>query len=191
MHVMSFRRMRARNAGLRRAALLACLALAACGDSPTETPPEKPGDTFLEFESSPGDWVGQGQTRRYTPKNGSFSVMAFTLGPNSTVNRLQFSFEGSGSWWRLNLAAPGASALKPGVYENAARWPFQESTQPGLDFSGDSRGCNILTGSFTIHELEIGALNRVERLRATFVQNCEATMPPLRGEVAFDAAAAR
>jgi hypothetical protein len=39
-----------------------------------------------------------------------------------------------------------------GSYANATRWPFQETTAPGLTFSGNYRGNNRLTGSFNILE---------------------------------------
>ena len=42
-----------------------------------------------------------------------------------------------------------------GSYANATRWPFQETTAPGLDFSGNHRGNNRLTGSFNILESNV------------------------------------
>jgi hypothetical protein len=42
-----------------------------------------------------------------------------------------------------------------GSYANATRWPFQETTAPGLTFSGNYRVNNRLTGSFNILESNV------------------------------------
>jgi hypothetical protein len=60
--------------------------------------------------------------------------------------------EGLSRYWNLELAAPQGASLAVGPYANATRWPFQETTAPGLTFSGNYRGNNRLTGSFNILE---------------------------------------
>ena len=53
--------------------------------------------------------------------------------------------------WTLDFATPQGQALTAGTtYDNVARYPFQTSTQPGLSLYGDGRGCNTVTGSFTV-----------------------------------------
>src|SRR5262249_6839598 len=84
-------------------------------------------------------------------------------------------------WWNIDFAAPGGQRLAVGTYENARRYPFQPSSQPGLDVSGTGRGCNTLTGRFVLSELRIGLLNTVDRLVASFDQNCEGASPALHG----------
>ena len=74
-----------------------------------------------------------------------------------------------------------------GVYENAARFPFQDPSQPGLSVSGDGRGCNTLTGRFEVNQVVYGANNEIDAFWATFEQHCEGAAPALRGEIRFNA----
>lgn len=85
------------------------------------------------------------------------------------------------SLWSLELAAPPGERLTAGVtYENAARSPFQDEA-PGLSLSGDGRGCNRLTGSFTVLAADFNPDGSVEEFEATFEQRCT---PGVEDEVA-------
>jgi hypothetical protein len=86
-------------------------------------------------------------------------------------------------FWFFNVAAPLGTPLAPGAYEDATRWPFQSPTQPGLDVSGDGRGCNMLTGRFDVLEAKFGPHGYVERFHAMFEQHCEGGNAALHGEV--------
>jgi hypothetical protein len=55
-----------------------------------------------------------------------------------------------------------------------------------LDISGESRGCNTLTGRFEVLEAVYGASGEVERFAATFEQHCEGGGPALLGSVLFN-----
>ena len=129
----------------------------------------------LFFRSSPGDWIGAGSTRTYwVPPN------VMTHSASSSEVAVNLTVEG-GAWWSLHLAAASGS-LAVGTYENARRWPFQ-SGSPGLDFSGDGRGCNQLSGRFVLRELARKADGSIDRLAVDFEQRCENSTAPLFGEV--------
>jgi hypothetical protein len=108
--------------------------------------------TLLSFLSSPYSWVGGGETVSAGPANGfeigvqgdPFTMLEFRVIEPWTPDGWR--------WWYLRLAAPEGANLAVGSYANATRWPFQETTAPGLDFSGNGRGNNRLTGSFNILE---------------------------------------
>jgi hypothetical protein len=110
---------------------------------------------LLSFLSSPYSYVGGGETVSAGPDNG------FEIGvQGDPFTMLDFRViepwtpDGS-RWWYLRLAAPESANLSVGSYANATRWPFQETTAPGLDFSGNGRGNNRLTGSFNILESNV------------------------------------
>jgi hypothetical protein len=67
---------------------------------------------------------------------------------------------------------------------NATRYPFNGSG-PGLSISGEGRGCNELTGSFTVTEATFGGPDSsyIQDFAATFEQHCEGAEPALRGTV--------
>jgi hypothetical protein len=118
--------------------------------------------TLLSFLSSPYSYVGGGETVSAGPANGfDISVLGDQFTPITQItSTLHFTviepwtLEGW-RWWYLRLAAPEGANLSVGSYANATRWPFQETTAPGLDFSGNGRGNNRLTGSFNILESNV------------------------------------
>jgi hypothetical protein len=103
----------------------------------------------------------------------------------NTDNRVvSVSVDGAnGDWWYLDLAAPTGKTLTPGTYTGATRYPFNDATEPGLSLSGNGRGCNQLTGTFTISAVEFGPQGYVKKLDADFVQHCEGGTPAARGEI--------
>lgn len=131
--------------------------------------------TFCILSSDPGDYIGQGVTRRMVPPSYRFSA-------SSIGNRVSLSLSGQG-WWDLDFQAPKNAPLAVGTYEGATRYPFQAPTAPGLDVSGDGRGCNELSGRFTIREIDVAPDGRVRNFWATFEQHCGRGTPALFGEV--------
>ncbi|MEO7862837.1 MAG: hypothetical protein ABIU05_20845 [Nitrospirales bacterium] len=135
-------------------------------------------ETFLSFRSQPGDYIGGGQSLTFTPTESQFSSMV-----NQDNRELAVSVFSPGSFWFLNVAAPAGQQLVPGIYQGATRWPFQEPSTPGLDFSGDGRGCNTLTGQFQVLEAVYAPFGYVQRFHATFEQHCEGAEAALFGEI--------
>lgn len=160
---------------VRCSALAALIAVGAGGTAPAWAQAE---GTSLSFVSEPGDYIGQGQSLTFTPADAGFTAMV-----SSDQRQVAVSIAPGGSSWTLNLAAPEGQQLVSGAYENATRWPFQSPVAPGLDFSGDGRGCNELTGRFEVLEAVYGQYGYVERFHATFEQHCEGAEPALFGEV--------
>jgi hypothetical protein len=137
--------------------------------------------TSISLNSDSGDFIGLGQTTFLTPADGTFNASAGT-------NTVSINFFGQpGTFWFFEFAAPNGQALTVGTYTGAARFPFQLPTQPGLSVSGDGRGCNTLSGTFTVLEISLGANNTVNSFDATFEQHCEEAAPALRGEIRFNA----
>jgi large repetitive protein len=132
--------------------------------------------TFIYFNSEPGDYIGQGQQFTLTPAEGTIAVFR----PQGGV---EVSFNGPTHWWHLYFVPPSGMPFTPGPYEGATRWPFQSPTTPGLSVSGDGRGCNTLTGRFTVLEAEYGASGQVVKFAADYEQHCEGGNPALFGSV--------
>jgi hypothetical protein len=142
---------------------------------------------YFSFVSDTGDGIGQGWTVLHETPTSTITPIAQT-GPEPTrTARLNIvGSDGVGTLnWILTLVAPQGQVLAPGTYLNATRWPFQEPTVPGLDFSGDGRGCNTLSGQFTISAITFGAGNQLDRLQATFEQHCNGMGPALRGTIFY------
>ncbi|MFB8120895.1 hypothetical protein ACFQ6U_22540 [Streptomyces sp. NPDC056465] len=140
-------------------------------------------DGSLAFSGDEGDWISGGESYAYsTDSQDTVSVTG------SSDNRVvSVSVAGAnGDWWYLDLAAPAGATLAPGTYDGATRYPFNEAAEPGLDLSGNGRGCNTLTGTFTVTAVEFGPRGYVEELDASFEQHCEGGGSAARGEVHID-----
>jgi hypothetical protein len=132
----------------------------------------------LAFSGDPGDYITQGLSYSYTAGTDALNVSS--SGNGSTVS---LNVNGAnGDWWFLDLDAPGGDVLAPGTYADATRYPFNDAGA-GLDLFGNGRGCNTLTGSFTIDTIVLGPNGYVQTLDATFEQHCEGGEPAARGEV--------
>src|SRR3954452_17921017 len=85
--------------------------------------------------------------------------------------------------WSLTVAAPPHHALRVQRYARARREPFN-GRHPGLDLSGDGRGCNTLKGEFTIKRAKFDKRG-VKRLTLSFVQHCEGGDRADRGTLTY------
>lgn len=132
----------------------------------------------LTMTSDEGDYIGQG--RQWSYDTSAHDVFDST----STGRTIQVGLQAANAdWWYLNLAAPEGQTLAAGAYDSATRYPFQGPGAPGLDVSGNGRGCNTLTGSFTVTEVTFGPFGALESFAADFVQHCEGGEPALRGHL--------
>ncbi|MGW0971895.1 hypothetical protein [Streptomyces sp. NPDC002516] len=137
--------------------------------------------TGYSHTSKPGDYIGQGATTSYTPRTATISV-------SGSAEYARFKVEAAGTWWDVELAAPQGERLHPGIYRNAERAPFRTGRSPGLDVSGDGRGCNEVYGQFSVDQIETDAGGAITVLDATYTQHCEsATAPALTGVVKYRA----
>ena len=76
----------------------------------------------------------------------------------------------------------GLSQLQPGYYGSLQRYPFHNPARGGLSWSGQGRGCNMLSGWFVVDAVSyVGGTLKAIDLR--FEQACEGFMPPLRGQI--------
>lgn len=132
----------------------------------------------FSFTSDPGDWVGGGGSYSYDTAAGD--TMSVTGSDDDRVVQINLS-GANGDWWFLFLGAPTGQQLAPGTYSGATR--FADPSAPLIDLEGNGRGCNEVTGSFTINSITWGPLGYVQALDATFEQHCEGGDPAARGQV--------
>jgi hypothetical protein len=141
----------------------------------------------LSFSGDAGDYISQGKSSSYSSSKGDALDVSSATGGTVSISVNAYN----GDWWTLDFDAPGTpdrpvpgqpSVLAPGTYTGAHRYPFN-GNGPGLSLSGEGRGCNQLTGSFTIIKAVFGPQGYVQTFDATFEQHCEGGTPAARGEV--------
>jgi Ca2+-binding RTX toxin-like protein len=133
--------------------------------------------TSVVMLSDSGDYIGGGVPRWYHPGNAQISV-------GGTTGEISISVSGGnlGDYFSLDFAAPPGKALAPGTYVGAQRAPFREAGRPGIDISGDGRGCNTIEGLFEVKAFEVSG-STLQKLWIVYEQHCEGGESALFGEV--------
>ncbi len=139
--------------------------------------------TYIYLNSQPGDYIGQGMTHTFTPADGTFSIFNTT----STVSVYFHNADYSESWY-LVFGSPKSLKFAKGEYEGAQRTPFRSPTRPGVDVSGDGRGCNTDAGQFLVTDFALATDGTVSRLAIDFEQHCEIFGPALYGSIRYNSA---
>jgi hypothetical protein len=173
------RRLARRATALITAALVVSIAapVAAAGRLPTKGALDaSTAITAVVLDGEAGDWVSQGHMWTYVDPSKIFVM------DETTPGRLSLSVQASTFWW-LDVRAPEGSTLVPGTYENAERASFASPGHPGLDVYGDGRGCNTVTGRFTVHEATWGPDGKPTVFAATLEQHCDGGTPALFVEI--------
>ena len=137
------------------------------------------GGNVLFLDGDPGAFIHPGIE---TLTNG-------TWGATSTSEYVQIDMTPAASnesLWTLTFSSQQlGQALAAQVYTGAARYPFEPPGAPGLDISGNGGGCNTLSGSFQIEEVDEADGGTLEGFTATFEQHCEEQDAGLRGCVHY------
>jgi hypothetical protein len=129
----------------------------------------------VSLQSDSRDYVGGGQTYCYTPADAEINVKA-------TGGHLSLTIVGDERWSGDFQVPKGLNQLQPGLYSNLQRYPFHNPVKGGLNWSGEGRGSNKLTGWFAIDSViyEKGVLTAID-LR--FGQHSEGRSAALHGQV--------
>jgi hypothetical protein len=141
--------------------------------------------TELVLKGSPDNYLLGDKTLTLTPDSGVFSVHA------SGSTDMRVDFRGAGlEFWSLNFSTAKLTRrdLTPGYYPNAMRWPFEDPGHPGLDVEGEGRGCNEVTGNFTILDANLDFTTTpptVFSFAATFEDHCEGGPDAVTGHVYY------
>lgn len=158
---------------LLRIVFFVCLfSYAACASTAT---------TYLYLNSQPGDYIGQGIKQTFTAADGTFTVSNGA----STVN-VTFNSSDNSQWWTLDFGSPQSMKFARGQYVGAQRTPFRSPTRPGIDVSGDGRGCNTDAGQFLVSDFALALDGAVARLAVDFEQHCEGALPALYGSLRYN-----
>ena len=166
---------------------LVASAIAASSVSAVTLPPASipmpTSGSFLYLNSEPGSWVGNGLEQVITSTDTTILGILPVGG-----DTFRADIHSSSHSWNVFVAAPRGVPLAVGSYTGAVRAVARVGDQPGLDVSGDGRGCNTLTGSFDVREIAYSEFQELAVFDATFVQRCDASTPALYGRIRIEVA---
>jgi len=140
-------------------------------------------DFRVELRSDPGEWIGQGSPRTFTPANSR----VYGLIRNSEGG-IEFMVEpfGATDIWHFEFTAPRNLPLVPDNYEEAQRFPFNAFPKPGLAVTGEHRGCNQVTGRYVVREAVYGPTGEVLSFAIDLEHHCEGFAPALWGVLRYN-----
>jgi hypothetical protein len=157
----------------------------------------------LVLESQPGDYIGQGMDFdiTYTPDNSSFFFPEIrrTIGATNEPAELLFVLGtvtgGPDNTFALLFFGTDALGIpiQPGFFPDAERADFATPGHPGLDISFQNRGCNAVSGAFSIHDVVFSDAaaaatgSSIESFSASFEQHCEGFPSALFGTFSYRA----
>lgn len=132
---------------------------------------------YIYLASDRGDYIGGGKSYLYTPTDALLDVVA-------EQGMVSVGVQGD-EFWRAEFKLPiSETQLKTGLYQGVQRYPFHNPVKGGLNWSGEGRGCNQLSGWFSVDRVEYQA-DQLQRLELRFGQNCEGGSSALRGKIAW------
>jgi hypothetical protein len=139
------------------------------------TPPNS-----IRLQSDFGDYIGAGGTYAYTRANASIAVSA-------NGGQLSVQVNGDETWFADFKLPASLSQFQTGSFANLTRYPFHDPAVGGLSWSGEGRGCNTLSGSFTVTNVSYanGVLDAID---LNFEQRCENGAAALRGQIHWTSA---
>ncbi|HEX8453978.1 MAG TPA: hypothetical protein VF647_17970 [Longimicrobium sp.] len=162
---------------------ISILLAAGCGKDGTGTGggQQKPVEpSFVEIASDPGDFIGGGRSYRYTKADAELTVQA-------TGGHISVRITGD-QRWEGDFVLPSSHAkVVAGSYTGLRRYPFHDPVAGGLSWSGEGRGCNALSATFTVERATYEAA-QLTALDLRFEQHCEGGAPALRGRIQWSAA---
>lgn len=138
-----------------------------------------PLPTSISLQSDPGDYIGAGRTYQYTRADAIITV-------NASGGHFNVNINGDELWFADFQVPNSLTQLEPGMYSNLTRYPFHDPAVGGLAWSGEGRGCNLLTGWFAIDDV-IYRNGILAVLDLRFEQHCEGQSPALHGTIHWDA----
>lgn len=130
---------------------------------------------YIYLESEAGDYIGAGQTYTYTPDSGNVTVSANGAALNVLVLADRF-------WMGDFAPMETIQTLQPGYYGDLIRYPFHNPAKGGLNWSGDGRGCNELSGWFVVDSVAY-ANDTIQSIDLRFEQRCDGATAALRGKI--------
>ena len=156
---------------------LAVGVVAGCGgnDSAITGPEDVPNPNYVRLQSDAQDFIGLGRSYDYSQAN---AIITLTV----TGRYLDIRVRGDEQWFGDFVGPSGTSRLQPGTYSNLRRYPFHDQATGGLSWYGEGRGCNTLTGSFTVDSVRYDNDN-LAAIHLRFEQHCEGGTAALRGTI--------
>jgi len=130
---------------------------------------------YVYLESQPGDFIGGGAIGLYTDADSTITL-------NTNEGLLSVGVNGPDNWNGDFRTMNVISQFEAGYYGDLQRYPFDNPAKGGLNWSGNGRGCNTLTGWFVVDSVTYDGAS-LTAIDLRFEQHCEGNSPALNVEI--------
>lgn len=130
---------------------------------------------YFYLEGGFGNFVTGGRTYSYDQTNAAFRIRA-------DGSHLIVGIAGNENWNGDFQGMGGMPQLTVGYYADLKRYPFHNPVLGGMDWDGESRGCNRLDGWFAVDSVRYSG-STLTAIDLRFEQLCENDAAPLRGQL--------
>lgn len=141
---------------------------------------------YVYFESEYGDFVGQGRVATFKDDNAVISANYY----GSSAGEIKFASvtvrerNEIGTRWSGTLSPMDfLPSLEAGFYADVSRAVVGDPARGAISWSGESRGCNMLSGWLAVDAISVSAGGDLLALDARFEQHCEFSAAALRGKI--------
>jgi hypothetical protein len=131
---------------------------------------------YIYLQSDSGDSVGGGRTYTYSGANALIKVW------NNSALTLNASVQGNQNWNGSFMLPSAAGTLQAGYFKDLVRTTSATPAVGGLDWNGEGRGCNTITGWVVIDKVALTG-GVVTALDLRFEQHCEGGSSALHGQI--------
>ncbi len=130
---------------------------------------------YVFLQSDVGDYIGGGREYIYQGATDRIQII-----DGSSIRVI------TGGWDASFMRMNSLPQLTVGYYPDLKRYPFHNPAKGGLNWSGNGRGCNQLTGWFAVDKVKY-VNNALNELELRFEQHCEGWSAALRGKIYWSA----
>jgi hypothetical protein len=135
----------------------------------------------LSIAGPEGEYVSSGKALTFASP--AYKVIVTQKGAGD----LQIRFEREDTEFDASFSTGSDKGFETRKYSEAQRWNMADAGHPALEVSGDGRGCGEIDGSFTVSKIEYSANGDISKFAATFLQLCDGSQFPARGNVELTA----
>jgi hypothetical protein len=137
------------------------------------------GTSRMDLQSDPGDYIGGGVYSLYTTYDAAISA-------SGTRELVNMDVEGvDGSYVTASFSPASGDILTQGTTYTPTSRDGRLDGGPQFAVAGNHRGCDVLTGHFTVLDAHFDANGILTDFGVSFVQHCEDGSPALRGTIQF------
>jgi hypothetical protein len=138
-----------------------------------------PGTSRLDLQSDPGDFIGGGLYAFYTTYDAAISA-------SGTRENVTMYVDGvDGSYTSASFSPASGDILTQGTTYTPTSPDGRVDGGPQFAVDGNHRGCDLISGHFTVLDAHFDANGALTDFGVSFVQHCDTGATALRGTIQF------